>query len=120
MWTCPECDRSFANPHQWHSCLRMALDEHVEAKTGHAVELYRAVEAALRYCGEFRIHPQKTRVAFIARMTFAGVALARRWGDLSLIMTNALSESAFAASSCTARRRRHGCQAVVMSSSSAG
>lgn len=34
-------------------------------------------------CGEFRVHPQKTRIAFITTMTFAGVKLARRWVDVS-------------------------------------
>ena len=91
MWTCPQCDRSFANAHQWHSCLRMALDEHLAAKSDHAVALYRAVEAALANCGRFRIHPQKTRIAFITRMTFAGVALAQRWVDVTLILPTAVS-----------------------------
>ena len=46
MWTCPECDRQFANPHQWHSC------------------------------GEFRIHPQQTRaVSGWARATAVDVGL---------------------------------------------
>lgn len=46
--------------------------------------------AALERAGEFRFHPQKTRIAFISRMTFGGVALARDWADLGLILPEPL------------------------------
>lgn len=85
MWKCPECERAYANRNQWHSCVRLTLEEALEGASGAAVELYLAVEAALESCGEFRVHPQKTRIAFISVMTFAGVRLARRWVDLSFI-----------------------------------
>ncbi len=86
LWTCPSCERQFANTNQWHSCIEMAVEEHLAPKTELAVGIYRAVEAALLVCGEFRVHPQKTQIAFIARMTFGGVKLARRWADLSFIL----------------------------------
>lgn len=85
LWTCPDCGRSFATRNQAHSCLTTSLDEHLEGASPRAVLLYEAVDEALRACGEFRVHPQQTRVAFIVRMTFASVRLARRWIDLSLI-----------------------------------
>ena len=85
MWTCPECSRTFANNNQWHSCIQLSLDAKLAAASDHAVGLYRHVEAALAACGDFRIHPQKTRIAFISNMTFASVRLARRWIDISLI-----------------------------------
>ena len=92
LWACPSCRRQFANVNQWHSCFEMALEEHLASKSEIAVALYRAVESALASCGEFRIHPQKTRVAFIARMTFAGVRLAKRWADLSFILPAPLDD----------------------------
>lgn len=48
--------------------------------------MYRRIEAVLRSFGEFRIHPQRTRIAFISRMSFAGVRLAERWVDLAFIL----------------------------------
>jgi len=89
---CRSCRRQFANTNQWHSCIELALDEHLAAKSDLGVELYSTVESALRVCGEFRIHPQKSRVAFIARMTFAGVRLATRWADLSFILARPLDD----------------------------
>lgn len=40
---------------------------------------------AVADCGPYRVHPQKTRIAFITVMTFAGVKLAREWVDVSFI-----------------------------------
>lgn len=92
LWACPSCHRRFANPNQWHSCIELELEEHLASKSDIAVAIYRAVESALALCGEFRIHPQKTRVAFIARMTFAAVRLMKRWADLSLILPTPLDD----------------------------
>ncbi len=85
MWTCPQCARTFVNNHQWHSCVELTLDASLAAATDHAVGLYRQFEAATAACGDFRVHPQKTRIAFISTMTFATVRLARRWIDVSFI-----------------------------------
>jgi hypothetical protein len=50
-----------------------------------SVELYRAFEAAVFACGEVRVHPQRTRIAFISTMTFAGAKLALDWMDIMSI-----------------------------------
>lgn len=84
-WTCPRCNRTFRNRHQWHSCIEMDLEEHLAGHTPHSVRLYEAFQAAVEQCGDFRIHPQKTRIAFITTMTFAGARLARQWIDVSFI-----------------------------------
>lgn len=86
MWTCPDCGRSFGNKNQWHACQSTTVDEVLDQKSDLAVSIYHAVVAALERAGEFRIHAQKTKIAFISRMTFAGVSLARRWADLSFIL----------------------------------
>jgi hypothetical protein len=46
----------------------------------------------LAEAGDFRIHSQKTRIAFISRMSFASVKLARRWVDLAFIMPNPIDD----------------------------
>lgn len=92
MWTCPQCGRSFANKNQWHACQTTTIEDVLDLKTDLAVSIYQAVVAALERAGEFRIHPQKTRIAFISRMTFAGVSLARRWADLSFILPEPLED----------------------------
>lgn len=85
LWICQDCGRRFANRNQTHSCVTITLDESLAEGSPVAVALYEMVADALRDCGEYRVHPQKTRIAFITTMTFASVRLAERWVDLSLI-----------------------------------
>ena len=92
MWTCPECGRSFANKNQWHACQTTTVEDVLDAKSDLAVSIYEAVVEALESAGDFRIHPQKTRIAFISRMTFAGVSLAQRWVDLSFMLARPLDD----------------------------
>ncbi len=92
LWTCPDCGRSFANKNQWHACQTTTVDEFLDQKSDLAVSIYHSVVSALERAGEFRIHPQKTRIAFISRMTFAGLSLARRWVDLAFILDEPLEQ----------------------------
>lgn len=93
MWTCPACGRSFANRNQAHACQTTTVDDYLSGKTEHAISIYETVVTALNEAGEFRIHPQKTRIAFISRMSFAGVSLAREWADLSFILPEPLDDA---------------------------
>lgn len=93
MWTCPECGRQFANVNQWHSCVELSLTDHLADKSPLAVAIYEAVETAMRKTGEFRIHPQKTRIAFISTMTFAGLRLSGSRVDLSFITADPIDDA---------------------------
>jgi Domain of unknown function (DUF5655) len=86
LWTCPKCGRSFAIRNQSHACLSLSADEHLADKTPLARAIYGSVVTALQGCGEFRVHAQKTRIAFISRMSFAGIRATKNWVDLSFIM----------------------------------
>ncbi len=90
-WLCPACERRFANANQWHSCGNVDLDATLARHTAHAVAIYRAVEAVTA-SGGVRVHPQRTRIAFISTMTFAGVQLATRWADLSFIVAGPIDD----------------------------
>lgn len=92
LWTCPSCGRQFANTNQTHSCGDPGLDAILAGHDEKIAAIYETVTAALAEAGEFRTHPQKTRIAFITRMTFASVRLARSWVDLSLILPSAISD----------------------------
>lgn len=86
MWTCPRCGRSYAIRNQTHACLDLSADQYLADKGMLARSIYESVVAALESCGEFRVHAQKTRIAFISRMSFAGISATRRWVDLSFIL----------------------------------
>jgi hypothetical protein len=86
LWKCPKCGRRFANKNQWHSCTKITVAEHLRDKTAVAIEIYKAFEAAVRECGPVRAHPTRTRIGFIARMTFTSASLRARWIDVGLIL----------------------------------
>ena len=88
MWTCPRCGRSYAISNQSHACLSLTPAQHLAEKGPLAEQFYRAVVDVLSTCGEFRIHAQKTRIAFISRMSFAGLTFARNWANLTFILPN--------------------------------
>lgn len=100
MWMCNTCGRTFLNAHQWHSCIDLTLEEILGSASERAEALYRLIESAIMRCGEVRIHPQRSRIAFITTMTFAGVRLARAWVDISFIAPAPIDDARIRAVTC--------------------
>jgi len=102
LWTCPVCGRAFANRNQSHACGRHDLDAHFEGRPPEVRALFDAFLAALREVGPVTVLPQKTRIAFQIRMSFAQVTprrdcleghfvLARRIDDLRFLAVETFS-----------------------------
>jgi len=85
MWQCPKCRREFANRNQTHSCGPHTLDAHFADKSPAMRELFEAVLAAIQAIGPVRVLPEKTRIAFQVRMSFAQVTPRRQWLDGHLV-----------------------------------
>lgn len=79
MWPCPECGRRFANRNQSHACGRHALAPHFEGKSANVRAIYDAFAALLEGFGPVTILPEKTRIAFQVRMSFAQLTIRRNW-----------------------------------------
>ena len=77
LWKCPKCGRLFANRNQSHFCSRCTLREHLAGKSPRAIALFREFAKLLKRCGPMRVVPEKTRIAFQVRMSFAAVTLRR-------------------------------------------
>jgi hypothetical protein len=77
MWRCGACGRRFANRNQSHFCGRHTLREHLRGRTPEALAIYRGFVKLARRCGRFAILPEKTRIAFQVRMSFAAVSFRR-------------------------------------------
>ena len=75
LWKCPACRRLFANRNQSHSCGRYSLQSHLRNKSLSMRLLYESFVAEVRQCGPVKILPEKTRIAFQVRMSFAAVVL---------------------------------------------
>jgi hypothetical protein len=58
----------------------------LKGKNEKVVELYQAYEAAVRACGEVRVHPSKSRIGFISRMTFAGAILKKDYLEAGMML----------------------------------
>jgi hypothetical protein len=86
LWECAKCGRQFANRNQSHGCTTLTLAQHLNGKSDKAVALFRAWEEAIRANGPVRLHPTKTRIGFIGRMTFANATLKKDCVEAGLIL----------------------------------
>ena len=77
LWECPKCGRAFANRNQSHSCSSFTLRQHLAGKSPLAIALFRRFAKLVKGCGPVRVLPEKTRIAFQVRMSFAAVSLRR-------------------------------------------
>jgi hypothetical protein len=77
LWKCPKCGRLFANRNQSHFCSHYTLRERLAGKSPSAIALFRDFEKLVKRCGPVRVVPEKTRIAFQVRMSFAAVSLRR-------------------------------------------
>jgi Domain of unknown function (DUF5655) len=77
MWRCPHCRRQFANRNQSHSCGRYDLEAHFRGKPAEIRQLYDRFVSLVQSCGPVVILPEKTRVAFQVRMSFAALQVQR-------------------------------------------
>ncbi|HEY0810118.1 MAG TPA: DUF5655 domain-containing protein [Longimicrobiales bacterium] len=73
LWTCPHCERQFANRNQQHSCIKTSVKTFLRGKGPRARELFDAFVNAALACGNVSLAPAKTRVGIQARMIFASV-----------------------------------------------
>ena len=77
LWQCPKCDRRFANKNQTHFCSNVTLASHFEGKPPETRRLFEAFLAAVRSHGPVTVLPEKTRIAFQVRMSFAALMTRR-------------------------------------------
>ena len=95
LWTCPECGRGFANRNQAHACGRHDLEAHFAGKPPEIRALFDAVVAAIRDIGPVEILPEKTRIAFHVRMSFAQVTPRMAWLDGHVVLARRLDSPRF-------------------------
>jgi hypothetical protein len=73
LWTCPKCGAKLLTKNLWHSCGRATLADWTRRMGPRARALYARFEAMIAACGEYHVAPAKTRIAFLARVRFAGI-----------------------------------------------
>ena len=95
LWRCPKCRRRFANRNQTHTCAALDLKHHFLGKPPLIRALYGAVLRRVRLCGPVLVLPEKTRIAFQVRMSFAQVTPRRQWLDGHVVLARRLEHPRF-------------------------
>ena len=95
LWKCPRCKRTFANRNQTHTCGLHDLESHFRDKPPEIRALYDAVLAAVQALGPVTVLPEKTRIAFHVRMSFAQVTPKMGWLDGHVVLARRLEHPRF-------------------------
>jgi hypothetical protein len=95
MWRCPECGRQFANRNQSHACGNYTLASHFAQKPPVVRAIFDKVLRAARRNGPVTVLPEKTRIAFQVRMSFAAFVVRRNWIDGHVVLARRLENPRF-------------------------
>lgn len=95
LWVCPRCSRRFANRNQSHACGNYTLDHHFRGRSPAIRNLFGAFRRAIARCGPVTVLPEKTRIAFQVRMSFAQVSPLGRWLDGHFVFARRLPHPRF-------------------------
>ena len=96
LWRCPDCARAFANRNQTHTCSPLrTVEDHFAGKNAIVRELFDELVKQLEALGPFRILPEKTRIAFQVRMSFAQATPRKQHLDGHLVLAEAFDDPTF-------------------------
>ena len=95
LWHCPACGRGFANSNQQHACGRYSLDRHFEGREPKVRAIYDTFLAMLERFGPVTVLPEKTRIAFQTRMSFAQLTVRRHWVLGHLVLARRVGDPLF-------------------------
>ena len=86
LWVCVECGRAFAIRNQTHACGPLDLDHHFRGRPPAIRELFELVRERVESIGPVIVLPEKTRIAFQVRMSFAQITPRNRWLDGHVVL----------------------------------
>lgn len=95
LWRCAKCGRRFANRNQTHTCGRHTLAAHFRGRPREIRAIYDAFVAALKGIGPVTVLPQKTRIAFQVRMSFAQLSPRANWIDGHFVLARRCEDPLF-------------------------
>jgi hypothetical protein len=95
MWRCPDCRRQFANRNQSHACGRYTLGVHFAGKRTKVRAIFNRLVKLAKNHGPVIVLPEKTRIAFQVRMSFAAFVIRRNWVDGHVVLARRLENPRF-------------------------
>jgi hypothetical protein len=96
LWTCAACGRAFANRNQSHACGRHELARHFDGRPGEVRRIFDAFRAMLEGFGPVIVLPEKSRIAFQVRMSFAQLTVRRLWVNGHFVLARRIEDPLFA------------------------
>jgi hypothetical protein len=98
LWTCPACGRKLVGKNMAHSCTDATVEDFLRRAGPHGRALYDKLESMIAACGPYLTSPAKTRIAFMARVRFAGItAISERGMSMSFALPRPVRSRRFAA-----------------------
>ena len=96
LWECPRCGRTFANVNQTHTCAALGdLDRHFAACDPAVRATFDRIRAIVERLGPVDVLPEKSRIAFHVRMSFAAFMPHRNWLDGHLVLARRIDSPRF-------------------------
>jgi hypothetical protein len=95
LWQCPNCAREFANRNQSHACGTFTLEHHFAGKPDRIRAIFDTFVRAVNEDGAVRILPEKTRIAFQIRMSFAQLTPRKSWVDGHFVLARRIEHPRF-------------------------
>ena len=86
MWECQRCGRRFANRNQLHACGTYDLEPHFAGRDRNVRLAYDRIVSFIDELGPVTVLPEKTRIAFQVRMSFAALIPRKRWLDVHVVL----------------------------------
>jgi hypothetical protein len=71
MWTCPVCSQQFVKNNQSHSCKDKTLQDFLNGKSVHTLELFNYFIEQYKLMGGISVHPTKSMIAIASKTRFA-------------------------------------------------
>ena len=96
LWRCPRCRRFFANRNQSHACgPQHSLASHFAGKPKAVRAIFDKLLAIAKKSGPVTLLPEKTRIAFQVRMSFAAFVIRQNWVDGHVVLGRRLENPRF-------------------------
>jgi hypothetical protein len=74
LWTCPLCGKRFVTRNMYHSCGKHTVEAFMEGKGPAAWAFWERLQEMVGRCGPYSIVANKTGLAFMVRVRFAGMS----------------------------------------------
>lgn len=91
-WICPQCNRTFKNTNQSHSCVKKSLDAHFIRKEPRVRATYDVLESQLKTIIDFQISPVLNAIMFTTETTFLVLKPKKSWINLEFVLDYEISE----------------------------